>query len=584
LFDAAEDAAEERRQLLAEAERRAAAADPAVSEQPPLEETVRELTFYLQHEDAEKNEALANVELIIEAQLQDQPSPHSSRSSSPRTLPIGASAAAAAARPQLGDTSLLAMDESVRRHGTSGFVSSHRVRISVSCRGLPITKASGECDPIVAAFMQRDPTSATAGEEQAATPSDALEYVSQTEWLRATCDPDFADTITLTHRPFSGQLLKLSVYDVSSESVSDEERIGGVLVKLDDILLSGSLASSLAEESRLDGVSDAARADARHLLLEGVGNEMVYVLLHDNPAKQAALGEATICIRYDATDLDAKFPEDENEESEAAATGDTTGDNFAVGGGSSEDVSEDSFAVTTSSSQAASPNKGTATLHRQSHQQNLEVAGHSAHTSPVGSARAAASGHDAVVGPAASFGSSNVSRPSSKLAAAAVAAGAGAGGAQSRLALDSLLSDIATGNFSEDDDDDLDDEAEEQGHEARAQHEDEDEDEEDDVARYAASPFASPSSLSAPAGAVAAFGGVSVGGSSDFPAIPKLNFAAALRQGDSDDDEDDDLQPHEPPLQRRDLQQQQRRLPPRAQVEDDDDSEQSIEEELELSF
>lgn len=115
--------------------------------------------------------------------------------------------------------------------------------------------------------------------------------------------------------------MKFSVYDVSSESVSDSDRIGSVLVRIDDIILGAG--QQLTEP---DIASSVAPELLRQSLIDGVGNCMVYQLLHDNAEKQRLLADATISIRFDGTSLapdltprSADNADAEADDSEAAA-------------------------------------------------------------------------------------------------------------------------------------------------------------------------------------------------------------------------------------------------------------------------
>ena len=130
------------------------------------------------------------------------------------------------------------------------------------------------------------------------------------QWQRDTTSPVFTDSLTLVHYPNTDQLIKFSVYDVSSESVSDEERIGSVLIKMDDIIMAPPTNTS--EDSYND---DSTNTTDSHRLYDaltlGLGQEMLFEWLHDEEKKQKRLKGATIAIRYEATSL---LPEDEEED------------------------------------------------------------------------------------------------------------------------------------------------------------------------------------------------------------------------------------------------------------------------------
>lgn len=132
------------------------------------------------------------------------------------------------------------------------------VSISISCRDLPRTKAgNAPVDPIAAAFVQ-DPR------------NQHFLFAAQTEWLKDRPNPDFDSLVTLDWHPHKGQIVKFSVYDVSSPSVRDHECIGSVLVRLDD-------------------VCTAQR-------------ELMYQLLHEDPVKANKIKGAIIILTMEADD------------------------------------------------------------------------------------------------------------------------------------------------------------------------------------------------------------------------------------------------------------------------------------------
>ena len=304
------------------------------------------------------------------------------------------------------------------------------------------------------------------------------------------------------------------MYDVSSESVSDDERIGSVLVKMDD-LFQTMPESGAGEGSNLDTTfTTAVRRSPEALaraLVEGVGNEMIYELLHENPEKQANLKEATICIAYTATSLQGsqtaahatRFDESHSESEDhqqqsglrtppsarrrqAGAADDDEGAQSPLEDldpesehpysssdlGAQRDDTSSSYGNSTLNRSSAGVGGG---LHRQSHNDNLEAVRRSRPTSQAAtptnnlspSAAAAASGsaaHSSVSSPssvsaaAGGFGgASSIPTASRKVSAAAASMGIGA-----------LLSNIARGEFDDDDDDEEDEEEEEYSEDERS--------------------------------------------------------------------------------------------------------------------
>jgi len=323
---------------------------------------VRELTFYFQHEDT-KQQTLQPIELVIEPHLHsddvedDETQPpeeddHDKEQEALVSIPVDNSAipspsvgVVAAAQPS--DTSL-----------------SHEVCLRFSCRNLPTSKRKGasssSCDPLVVVFIPTSSAHSSENHDDEAEPTAAVPefmYMDQTERLRSTTDPDFETPIKITHHPGTDQLLKFSVYDCSGSSVSDEERIGSVLVRADDLFFHDDDDDDTDEEEERE---HSPTSQMRRSLIAGVGNELLFNLLHEDAEKQFALESAgsTICVQYAASSLapDEGMAPGWDEEQEVDADDDDNDDNNEEDGeGEDEEAEEERDPVKTLRPRTSAP-------------------------------------------------------------------------------------------------------------------------------------------------------------------------------------------------------------------------------------
>jgi len=151
------------------------------------------------------------------------------------------------------------------------------VSISISCRELPRTRPGAlSVDAVAAAFVQ----------SSAAGAGGNFVFAGQTEWLRGEQNPDFAREVRLDHHVGAGQLVKFSIFDVGSSALAASAPasaaaggpgaahcIGSVLVRLDDVV--------------------------------AAGRELMYELLHEEPAKAARVKGAIIILTYEPDEAGA---------------------------------------------------------------------------------------------------------------------------------------------------------------------------------------------------------------------------------------------------------------------------------------
>jgi hypothetical protein len=154
------------------------------------------------------------------------------------------------------------------------------VSISISCRELPHSIRAGVSgvDCVAAAFVQ-DPR------------TQAFVLAGQTEWLANEPNPDFVRFVRFDHHRGQGQIVKFSIYDVSSAAAATaaitassqghgprEECIGSVLVRLDDVV--------------------------------SAERELMYALLHEEPSKAARLNNSIIILTHEREHDDDDEEED----------------------------------------------------------------------------------------------------------------------------------------------------------------------------------------------------------------------------------------------------------------------------------
>ena len=221
--------------LLAAATSTSAIVRPASSPVPPADAPVNGLTFRLVHEDAAKQDRLGDVILMVECEA-DQPA-------TPQP-PAPATAA----------TMLL---------------------VRLTTIALPVRPNGALPSPIAAAFLE----SAT-GE---------MVYVDQTEWLKRTRAATFEQSmeVQVAHDE-DERRVRLSVYDVDSEEVRDEDRVGYVELRVGEL---------------------------RGLGVGGVGREME--LSHEEGGKERALKSSGSRVRVSVEVLAEEEMEFEVEERKA---------------------------------------------------------------------------------------------------------------------------------------------------------------------------------------------------------------------------------------------------------------------------
>lgn len=101
---------------------------------------------------------------------------------------------------------------------------SKRYAITVQCKNLVKIEWRRKIQPLVALFVKNDST----GE---------LEYVAQTEWLRnSDPSPTFTKKFIISHHEGEDRDLMFNVYCVDSPNVKVEDRIGGAVVNLKDLV------------------------------------------------------------------------------------------------------------------------------------------------------------------------------------------------------------------------------------------------------------------------------------------------------------------------------------------------------------
>ena len=149
------------------------------------------LTFHLSHEEPAKQALLHSTLLMVECEVDTSTDATTPRSMQPATVDSTSSS------PALPLLSLV-----------------------VSCTRLP--QSVRPSNPICALFVQGE------GEEWL--------YTEQTEWLKATSSPSFAQPLSVED-PEDGQqrAVRLSVYDVDSEEVRDEDRVGSCTLTLQQL-------------------------------------------------------------------------------------------------------------------------------------------------------------------------------------------------------------------------------------------------------------------------------------------------------------------------------------------------------------
>ena len=253
--------------LMAAASSTSAVARPPSSPQPPADAPVNGLTFRLVHEDAVRQARLGDVILMVECEA-DQP---------------------ATPQPQ----------QPANR--------SDMLLVRLSTIALPLRADGSVPSPIAAAFLE----SAANGE---------MAYVDQTEWLKHTKAAAFEQSMELPVGTVEAErVVRLSVYDVDSEEVRDEDRLGHVELTVDELrLLAGGVGREMqlaheeaVKESRLKASGSRVRVS-----VETAAEDEVDFDVEERKAGRQTAPPPPDAAGQDEDEVDREVVEEESEEEE----------------------------------------------------------------------------------------------------------------------------------------------------------------------------------------------------------------------------------------------------------------------------
>ena len=182
---------------------------------------------------------------------------------------------------------------------TSAPTSSIPYNLFVRLWNLPVD-VEGRNHPIAALFVPSAPSPPSFSSLSPSSPS--FTYVSQTDWMRDSVDPVFQQAL-LWDWCEGQEWLKLSVYDVESENVRDEDRLGSVVIPT-----AALRAAARDESAAAAALAAAAGAELAPLPSSAVGcppSGLTFALRHEDAAKQALLSSVVLMVECEA---DASTP------------------------------------------------------------------------------------------------------------------------------------------------------------------------------------------------------------------------------------------------------------------------------------
>ena len=180
---------------------------------------------------------------------------------------------------------------------TSASSSSTPYNLFIRLWNLPVD-ADGHNHPIAALFAPSAPSSTSSPSSSPSPPSSSsFNYVSQTDWQHDAVHPVFEQAL-LWDWSEGQDWLKLCVYDVESENVRDEDRLGSVLVPT-----AALRAAAQGDAAAAAALAASAGADVALLPPAGAGNPpsgLCFTLHHEDASKQALLSSVVLMVECEA--------------------------------------------------------------------------------------------------------------------------------------------------------------------------------------------------------------------------------------------------------------------------------------------